>query len=221
MTYFCSTGTCTKIREDFRGCDPCAGEGECDDDAQNTIYGEYDSSQPHGGHGKSPQESPADCETIEHHTSRHSMATNFTWGELNGGFQDGNPHRGNGGGWGWIQSKLPTGLQALRDDWAADSLGGVYDAPLPVSSGYRCPHGNASIPGASTTSWHMSGVAADISVNSIARRHPDWATLDAAQRDAKRKEVWTKLDALTNDGTNKDRVTPWDHYADRHFHIAF
>ena len=67
----------------------------------------------------------------------------------------------------------------------------------------------------------MSGVAADISVNRIAQRHPDWATLDAAQKDAKRKEVWTMLDELTDDGTNMDRVTPWSYYNDRHFHIAF
>ena len=163
VTYHCSRGVCRVIDEELLWCDPCGGGGgECDDDAQNEIYGEYDSSQPHGGHGQLPQELPADCETIEHHSSGHQMAANFTWGELNGGFQDGNPHRGNGGGWGWVQSQLPSGLQALRGDWAADSLGTVYGAALPVSSGYRCPHGNASIPGASNRSWHMSGVAADI-----------------------------------------------------------
>ena len=223
VTYRCRRGgtDCVKIKEDFLGCDPnCSGGTDCDD-TQTEIYEEYNSNNPHGGHGQSPQQEPANCKTIEHHASGHQMATNFTWGELNGYFQDGNPHRGNGGGWGWIQSALPSGLQTLRNDWAADSLGGVYGAAIPVSSGYRCPHGNASIPGAVSTSWHMSGLAADISVRSIAQRHPDWGSFDTDEKkDAKYKEVWNKLDALSED-VNKSNIESWNNYPDRHFHIRF
>ena len=103
VTYRCRRLECVKVHEDFVGCDPhCFGSDDCDD-TQREIYTEYNMDAPHGGHGQNPPEDPADCETIEHHTSDHPMATNFTWGELNGGFADGNPHRGNGGGWGWIQ----------------------------------------------------------------------------------------------------------------------
>jgi zinc D-Ala-D-Ala carboxypeptidase len=39
-----------------------------------------------------------------------------------------------------------------------------YDAPVSVHSGYRCLALNASIPGASSTSQHMKGEAADFHV---------------------------------------------------------
>lgn len=218
VTYWCSKGLCTEVDEKPLGCD---GNEDCDD-TQTEIYEEYNNGMPHGGHGQSPPDSPNSCEDVEHHGSGYQMATNFDWGELNGYFQDGNPHGGNGGGWGWVQSDLPSGLQSLRNDWAADSLGGVYGPALPLSSGYRCPHGNATIPGASNTSWHMAGLAADISVRRIARRHPDWGSFDADERDAKYKEVWDKLHDLTDDGTNIDQASQnYDFYADRHFHIAF
>lgn len=220
VTYRCTKGGCERLGELFLGCD-AGEEAECDNEIQNEIHGEYDSSQPHGGHGQVPPASPS-CDDIEHHTSGHQTATNFTWGELNGYFQEGNPHSSNGGGWGWVQSALPSGLQALRNDWAAASLGGVYGPAVPLSSGYRCPHGNASIPNASNTSWHMAGLAADISVRRIAQRHPNWGSFNAAQKEAKYKEVWEWLHNETRHGTNTDQVSQnYDFYADRHFHIAF
>lgn len=218
VTYRCTKGICVWHSEQLLGCDG-GEETECDDEIQGEIHGEYDSGQPHGGHGQLPPASP-DCEDIEHHTSNHSMATNFRWGELNGYFQDGNPHSANGGGWGWVQGDLPSGLQTLRDDWAADSLGGVYGPAVPLSSGYRCPHGNASIPNAFNDSWHMAGLAADISVRTIAGRHPNWGGFDAAQKDAKYKEVWDKLHDLSDD-VNQSGISSYDNYDDRHFHIRF
>lgn len=72
----------------------------------------------------------------------------FSWSEMNGGFSTGNPHQP----WGVIRSVLWNGLDATRL---------AYGSPVIVNSGYRCPHGNASVGGASS-SKHMEGIAADI-----------------------------------------------------------
>ena len=75
---------------------------------------------------------------------------NFSWNELNGGFMDGNPHNP----WGYIDPMLVNGLDALRQS---------YGGPVPVSSGYRCPHGNVSVGSRyPATSRHVLGLAADI-----------------------------------------------------------
>lgn len=36
-----------------------------------------------------------------------------------------------------------------------------YGNPIAITGGYRCPHGNHGIPGASNNSAHMHGTAAD------------------------------------------------------------
>lgn len=43
-----------------------------------------------------------------------------------------------------------------------DPLREAYGKPIRISSGYRCPKLNAIIPGASPTSDHMTGCAADL-----------------------------------------------------------
>lgn len=59
-------------------------------------------------------------------------------------------------------------------------------------------------------------------IRSIARRHPNWGSLNSTQRKAKYKEVWDKLHDLTKNGTNTNQVSQsYDHYNDYHFHIAF
>jgi hypothetical protein len=70
----------------------------------------------------------------------------FSWNELNGGFREGNPHSP----WGIVTSRLTDGLEATRAN---------YGAPIYLSSGYRCPHGNRRVDG-DQYSLHMHGRAA-------------------------------------------------------------
>lgn len=118
-------------------------------------------------------------------------STYFTWSELNGYFQDGNPHNP----WGMVSSALINGLEATRAN---------YGYPIRLSSGYRCPHGNSDVNGA-TNSYHTHGRAADMF--SVSPR------------------VWTEeefdLLARAADLTNPTERLTWDRYADRHLHVAW
>lgn len=75
----------------------------------------------------------------------------FSWNELNGGFQEGNPHPP----WGHVRQGLKDGLEDTR---ALYARGGIV-----ISSGYRCPHGNEAAGSQFLqTSRHMFGDAADM-----------------------------------------------------------
>jgi hypothetical protein len=80
--------------------------------------------------------------------SESGGSTHFSWSELNFHWGQGNPHAE----WGMVRPSLTTGLDATRDD---------YGKQVVITSGYRCPHGNASITGADPNSAHMHGSAAD------------------------------------------------------------
>jgi hypothetical protein len=82
--------------------------------------------------------------------SRTGGSAHFSWSELNGGFTNGNPHSP----WGIVTAALTTGLEATRTNY---NRGG-----LNLTSGYRCPHGNAGLPDAVPQSDHMEGGAADM-----------------------------------------------------------
>ena len=148
----------------------------------------------HGGHGQFPHESPPGCSAIEHQLSGYRRTPNFTWSELNDGFSQGNPHGGNGGGWAWVQPRLTMALERLRANWGQELLSTIYGKGIPLSSGYRCPHGNASIAGASFRSWHMTGRAADVNVKSMADVVNDWSGMTDEE---KVKEIWDTLTYLT------------------------
>ncbi|RXE61758.1 D-Ala-D-Ala carboxypeptidase family metallohydrolase [Paramuribaculum intestinale] len=53
---------------------------------------------------------------------------------------------------------------AVLVDKVLDPLREAWGKPISVTSGYRCSELNAKVPGASRTSQHMTGEAADISV---------------------------------------------------------
>lgn len=57
-------------------------------------------------------------------------------------------------------------LQLLVDN-VLDPLREAIGEPIIISSGYRCPKLNASIPGSSKTSQHMTGEAADIEATGL------------------------------------------------------
>ena len=127
------------VREVFLGCTGCDGNSGltfCGPDSErNVLAAEYND----------PELWP--CTKFQ----SSGGTTNFTWRELNGGWAGGNESRHRP--FGYISGTLKIRLQATRDS---------YGAPIVLSSGYRCPNGNASIPGASLTSNHTKGMAVDM-----------------------------------------------------------
>lgn len=146
-------------------------------DARDVIIGEY-KSRPIIGF-------VPDCSDI---TSSGGSA-NFSWSAVNGGFQTGSQHQP------WGIFSATSGLEATR---AAYDRGGIR-----ISSGYRCPHGNAASGGV-TTSRHMRGTAADM--YSLAHA---WT-----------EEEFGKLRvAAASTGTSE--LLSWGTYTDRHLHAAW
>ena len=78
-------------------------------------------------------------------------SAHFSWSELNGHWYQGNENEHYP--WGYISSSLTTGLELART---------AYGGPLGLSSGYRCPAGNSTIPDSAPQSSHMRGRAADV-----------------------------------------------------------
>ncbi len=183
--------------EEFLFCEESQGSGGlggCDDEQRKIAqeYVDYDVQE---------REHP-DCSDIEY---KGAGTANFKWEELNGYFQEGNPHKH----YGWVQLSLKSGIQGMRDDYG----------PLPLSSGYRCPHGNASIAGASLKSWHLEGRAADISVKSLAGVADDWYEMEEDEQ-AKVRAIWFTLNAIAIDSGAMD-LQPFTKYDDRHYHAAW
>lgn len=116
---------------------------------------------------------------------------NFSWPELNGGFQGGNPHDP----WGIVSEELMTGIEAARTNY---NRGG-----LRISSGYRCPHGNANSGGVGA-SLHMQGRAADLYSTDHAWTEEEFNLLRDAAED-----------------TNPTGSLTWNQYADHHYHVAW
>jgi hypothetical protein len=115
----------------------------------------------------------------------------FTWSQLNGGFAQGNPHNP----WGMVRTALTTGL-----DWTDITYN---RGTIALTSGYRCPHGNAAAGGVQN-SYHMHGRAGDMhSVD-----HP-----------------WTEdefnLLKFSADQTGTIESLYWNSYADHHYHAAW
>jgi hypothetical protein len=118
-------------------------------------------------------------------------STHFSWDELNGGFSNGNPHSP----FGIVTSTLTSKLEDTRTNY---NRGGIT-----LSSGYRCPHGNANVGGV-MQSLHMHGKAADMFSASYAWTEAEFNLLkDAA------------------DDTSPTESFSWDTYTDHHYHAAW
>jgi hypothetical protein len=117
----------------------------------------------------------------------------FSWSELNGGFSTGNPHNP----WGIVRPSLTTGLEATRSNY---NRGGIR-----LTSGYRCPHGNANVSGVQN-SYHVHGRAADLYSSDHAWTEEEFALLKAAA-------------IATSPGPIE--ALDWNTYADHHFHAAW
>lgn len=181
--------------EELLFCEEPDETGGCDDEQRKMAqeYEDYDVQE---------REHPS-CSDIEY---KGAGTADFDWDELNGYFQEGNPHEH----YGWVQSSLKTGIQGMRD---------AYGGPLPLKSGYRCPHGNASIPTASPKSWHLEGRAVDISVKSMVGVWSNWSGMTKDER-AKVEAIWLELDRLAIDGGATD-LQDFTTYDDRHYHAAW
>lgn len=194
------------VSERFLGCFPNGGTS-CDDE-QRRIANEYQNSSWVQGRA-----APARTDIVKDGAG----TANFTWAELNGYFQEGNPHNG----YGWVQQSLRVGIEKLRADWVGSPVrrANGYPAALWLSSGYRCPHGNASIPDASNSSYHMEGRAVDIKTRWLAGIPGiKYAQMTATQQ-SRLEDVYRELTRLSR-ATNID-AQPWEQYEDdRHFHFA-
>lgn len=195
------------VSERFLGCFPNGGTS-CDDE-QRRIANEYQNSSWVQGRA-----APACTDIVKDGDG----TANFTWAELNGCFQNGNPHNG----YGWIQQSLRVGIETLRADWVGSPVrrANGYPAALWLSSGYRCPHGNASLPDATNSSWHMEGRAVDIETRWLAGISTtlEYAQMTTTQQSELRK-VYDELTRLSR----KTNIDPqlWAKYpTNRHFHFA-
>ena len=130
---------------------------------------------------------------------------NFPWWELNDNWSEGNEPKHNP--WGRIDPLLPAKLEALRALAVVDTLLDIN--ALPLSSGYRCPVGNSTLPGAKKkTSRHITGRAADISTRLL------WEGL--GDEDEWRKR-YDRLEDLA-EGLGLETL-PFDRYLDHHLHV--
>lgn len=194
VTEFRIGGILVSRTEELLFCEELDNADGCDDEQRKIAqeYEDYDIQE---------REHP-DCSDIEY---KGAGTANFTWDELNGYFEEGNPHTD----YGWVQQSLKSGIQGMRDAYG----------PLPLSSGYRCPHGNLSIPHASPKSWHMEGRAADISVKSLAGVDDNWNRMTKDER-ARVEAIWNDLDEIARASGAMD-LQPFTAYADRHYHAAW
>jgi len=125
--------------------------------------------------------------------SDHGGTAHFSWSELNGGFEDGNPHEP----WGMVRAALTTGLEATRTNY---NRGGIR-----LSSGYRCPHGNTAVGStAPQTSYHMHGRAADMFSSDHTWTEDEFNLLKTAA-----------------DATGPIESFLWTEYPDHHYHAAW
>ena len=123
-------------------------------------------------------------------------STNFSWSELNGGWQTGNPHPY----WGMIHGNLMQGLEATRTIY---NRGGIL-----LTSGYRCPHGNKNINGV-LNSNHTHGRAADM------------YSADHGGRNWSLAECALLRDAAASTSPGPVELLPCDRYEDLHLHAAW
>jgi hypothetical protein len=116
---------------------------------------------------------------------------NFPWWELNDGWSGASQHPP----WAMIRQVLLDGLEATRANY---NRGGIR-----LSSGYRCPKGNAlwnGVPG----SYHTRGRAADMFSSSHAWTRAEFDLL----REAARR-------------TGPIELSQYDDYTDHHLHAAW
>ena len=153
-------------------------EGECGDE-RDVLVAEY----TRLGRSGWP------CEKFQNSVS----SAHFSWSELNDGWSGGNEssHRP----WGYIDAKLIFGLEETRMHYGR---GGIR-----ISSGYRCPDGNRTLPRASATSPHMDGLAADM----FSANHP-WTQAEFNRLRAAAKK-------------SGGRGLFWNSYTDHHLHVSW
>ena len=157
----------------------------CNNTVRDTIAEEY------WTYGVSQKEF---CGDIKHFPGSYWYALHYNWSTLNDGWTGGgNPHTN----YGLIRSALVNGLE--------DTISTYGTIPY-VSSGYRCPHGNAAVGGVSQ-SPHMKGRAADLYNNSCkCWNQTQFNVLRAAVLEA---------------GASSSQTLFWNSYSDRHLHAVW
>ena len=138
--------------------DYCGGGGGGGDDDDETDEEECacDDPIPCAMEAEYGERNPGFTITCDMFTTSGGSA-HFSWAELNGYWAGGNESQHQP--WGYISSSLPGHLEQARQTYR--NLPGNASRGFPLSSGYRCPHGNASYDG-DVASYHMQGRAADV-----------------------------------------------------------
>jgi hypothetical protein len=134
------------------------------------------------------------------------MTADFTWDDLNGKFDDGNPHHFFYGalGWGHIKPVALAKLQGTRNS---------YGYGIRLTSGYRCPEGHLDVNGGNQNifpnSYHMQGQAFDMYRLGYSKQN-QWSEM---QHDV------LKTHAVAQ-GTISTSI--WTTYpTDRHLHVTY
>jgi uncharacterized protein YcbK (DUF882 family) len=94
-----------------------------------------------------------------------------------------------------VTQSLKYGLDTIYANYP--NFSGIF-----LTSGYRCPHGNASISGAVANSFHVHGRAGDL-------LRPGWS----------QSEFTTVQNIALAAGAVE--TLPYSQYADRHLHVVF
>ena len=138
----------------------CIGDGEDDDECLNGCGG--------GGDGGGDNEDECDCSNehqcdLEAEYKERGDSENWPCSKFYTvpGYLYVGPtgtHNGEHSGYGYINPALEVGLDAVRTQFETD---------LSVTSGYRCPVGNANVPNSGSNSHHIHGQAADFKTTTL------------------------------------------------------
>ncbi len=116
ITFVTTTGEIVSVK--FLGCTSGGGGTQCDEE-QRRIADEYRNAGWVFG-----RKAPA-CDDIE---ENGSGTAHFSWAELNGWFQEGNPHTG----YGWVQQSLKTSIRGSAGEMGpvrATDCQGLFSGP--------------------------------------------------------------------------------------------
>jgi hypothetical protein len=124
--------------------------------------------------------------------SQSGGSAHFSWSELNGGWSGGNEHPP----WGLIRPTLLSNLESART---------TFNTAIYLSSGFRCPNGNASVGGV-PNSYHLQGRAADM-----------YSTSSHSWTQAQFDSLY---DVFSSQGGYTELFT-YTTYSDHHLHAAY
>ncbi len=137
---------------------PGDGGDDDSDDEEEEECGDEDDEEECEEEEDEEEDCPDECnqyqcdlaEEYDDETSWSCTTFSTSYGEFI--LQDSDTENGLHSGYGFIDSRLPSGFSLIEQH---------FNASFRINSGYRCPKGNGVTPGAGTLSKHMLGLAVD------------------------------------------------------------